>query len=79
MGNADKYYNFQGLIDNINILGEFVKDDMLPIAVNDFGDYITIGIRKKENGCIFKLRDGRQRLTSMPISIRKNLCYDKLQ
>lgn len=53
LGNANKYYNFQGLIDNMNILGEFVKDGMLPIAVNDFGDYITIGIRKKENGCIF--------------------------
>ena len=32
LGNADKYYNFQGLIDNMNILGEFVKDGMLPIA-----------------------------------------------
>ena len=53
LGNADKIYNFQKLIDNMNILREFIDDDMLPIATTDFGDYIVIGIGKEENGCIF--------------------------
>ena len=53
LGNADKIYNFQRLIDNMNILEEFIEDGMLPIAINDFGDHITIGLEKEKNGCIF--------------------------
>ena len=53
LGNADKYYNFQKLIDNMNILEDYIEDDMLPIATTDYGDVITIGIGKEENGCIF--------------------------
>lgn len=53
LGNADKYYNFQKLIDNMNIVGDYIEDDMLPIAITVFGDDIVIGIGKEENGSIF--------------------------
>lgn len=54
LGNARERYNFQRLIDNMNILKEdYIKDDMLPIATTDYGDTITVGIGEKENGCIF--------------------------
>lgn len=53
LGNADKNYNFQQLINNMNILEDYLEDDMLPIATTVFGDYITIGIGKAENGSIF--------------------------
>ncbi len=53
LGNADEYFNFQKLIDNMNILEEFIEDEMLPIATTDFGDYIVISISKEENGHIF--------------------------
>lgn len=52
-GNADEYYNFSRLTDKMSILEEYLNDEMLPIANNDFGDYITIGLGKKENGCVF--------------------------
>lgn len=53
LGNANRYYNYQRLIDNMNILEEYIKDDMLPIATTVFGDYITIRIGKEENGSVF--------------------------
>ena len=53
LGNVDEDFNFQKLIDNMNMLEEFIEDSMLPIATTDFGDYITIGIAKEENGCVF--------------------------
>ncbi len=53
LGNADKYYNFQKLIDNMNILQDYIEDSMLPIATTVSGDDITIGIGKEENGSIF--------------------------
>lgn len=53
LGNADKYYNFQKLIDNMNILEDYIEDSMLPIATTVSGDDITIGIGKEENGSIF--------------------------
>ncbi len=53
LGNADKYYNFQKLIDNMNILEDYIEDNMLPIATTVSGDDIVIGISKEENGCIF--------------------------
>lgn len=52
-GKADEHYNFQRLIDNMNILGDYIKDGMLPIATTVFGDDITISIGEKNNGCIF--------------------------
>ncbi|MBR4083997.1 MAG: SMI1/KNR4 family protein [Lachnospiraceae bacterium] len=53
LGNADEYFNFQKLIDNMNILEEFIEDDMLPIASTVSGDDVTIGIGKEENGYVF--------------------------
>lgn len=53
LGNADKNYNFQELIDNMNMLGDYIEDEMLSIASTVSGDYITIGLGKEENGCIF--------------------------
>lgn len=53
LGNADEYFNFSKLTDTMNILEEYLSDEMLPIANNDFGDYITISLGKKENGCVF--------------------------
>ncbi len=53
LGNANAHYNFQKLIDNMNILEDYLEDDMLPIATTVSGDDITIAIGKKENGCIF--------------------------
>ena len=53
LGNADEYFNFQKLIDNMNILEDYIEDDMLPIASTVSGDDITIGIGKEENGSIF--------------------------
>lgn len=53
LGNADKHYNFQKLIDTMNILEDYVEDEMLLIATTVFGDDIVIGIGKEENGSIF--------------------------
>ena len=57
MGKAKKQYHFQRLIDNHNILKDYTKDKMLPIATTAFGDTITIklkiGLGNKEVGCIF--------------------------
>ena len=58
MGEAKMQYNFQRLIDNHNIIKEYIADKMLPIATTVFGDTITIRLKKglgsnKEVGCIF--------------------------
>lgn len=53
LGNADKNYNFQKLIDNMDILVEYIEDDMLLIATTASGDDITIGIGNEENGSVF--------------------------
>ncbi|MBR3823612.1 MAG: SMI1/KNR4 family protein [Lachnospiraceae bacterium] len=71
LGNADKYYNFQKLIDNMNILEDYIEDDMLPIATTDYGDVITVGIGKEENGSIFfKYHDRGKKY----IKLTDNLC-----
>ena len=71
LGNADKYYNFQKLIDNMNILEDYIEDDMLPIATTDYGDDIVIGIGKEESGSIFfKYHDREKKY----IKLANNLC-----
>ncbi len=37
--------------DNTNV-EDYLEDNTLPIAANDFGEYITIGLGE-ENRCIF--------------------------
>lgn len=54
VGQVDKDYSFNGLIDN-KIIDEFWGDGMLPIATNVWGDYITIGINEKQYGKIYFL------------------------
>ncbi len=53
LGNADKNYNFQKLIDNMNMLADYIEDEMLLIATTVSGDDITIGIGNEEQGSIF--------------------------
>ncbi len=53
LGNADENNHFQKLIDNMNILSDFLSDGMLPIAATVFGDYITLGLSGDDNSGIF--------------------------
>ncbi len=53
LGKADEHYTFQKLTDNMNILADFIKDDMLPIASTSFGDWITVGLKGDDKGGIF--------------------------
>lgn len=45
MGQVDEDYSFDRLMNN-QLMEEFIKDGMIPIATNVWGDYITMGIEK---------------------------------
>lgn len=53
LGNVNMHYNFQKLIDNMNILEDYIEDDMLPIATTTSGDDIAIAIGSEENGSVY--------------------------
>ena len=52
LGEADEYHNYS-FLEKTNNVTRFLKDDMLPIGYNDFGDYIMLGIGEDNNGKIF--------------------------
>ena len=52
LGRADTYHNFYSLERN-GILAELLKDNMLPIADNMFGDYIVMGVGAECLGRIY--------------------------
>lgn len=60
IGQSDKDYSFDTLIDN-KIIDEFLEAGMLPIATTIWGDYITICIEEKEVGKIYFLYHDRKK------------------
>ncbi|MBD5087947.1 MAG: SMI1/KNR4 family protein [Clostridiales bacterium] len=60
MGQVDEDYSFDRLMNN-QLIEEFIEDEMIPIATNVWGDYITMGIEKKQYGKIFFLYHDRKK------------------
>ena len=54
LGNAGKFLNY-AVFDDMDKIKDFIDDEMLPIGSNAFGDYITIGIGKDNNGKVYFL------------------------
>ena len=52
LGNADEHYHYN-FFERIGTLNRFLKDNMIPIASNDFGDYIIMSFSCEKNGEIF--------------------------
>lgn len=54
LGNADKEFHFKQF-DQMGMLREYIARGVLPIAYNDFGDKIAIGINHENTGRIYFL------------------------
>ena len=53
LGNVNEDYNLQYLIDKRNEFQNYLKEKMLPIAANAFGDDIILCILEKDRGSIY--------------------------
>ena len=52
LGKANKHYNYS-IFTELEEIQEFIKDNLIPIGLNTFGDYIMIGINKENLGNIY--------------------------
>ena len=59
LGNASEFLNYS-IFDSMGRIDDFLEDEMLPISSNVFGDYVTIGVGKDNNGKIFFFYHDRQ-------------------
>lgn len=61
LGKAARNY---GGFDEMGQMALFLQEDLLPIAANAFGDWITIGLRGEKTGQIcFRRHDARKKYT----------------
>lgn len=68
LGKADKYYHFN-TFEKISPFGDWLQENIIPIATNVFGDYVMIGIGNENNGKIFFCYHDR---SNKPIELAKN-------
>ena len=52
LGNIDDAFSFKK-IEQLGIIKDFIEKGFLPIAYNDFGDIIAIGMREENKGKIY--------------------------
>lgn len=52
---CDDYYSFENEFAEFDPLTNYLKNGLLPIALDSYGNYILIGIAEKNNGQIFFL------------------------
>ena len=52
LGNAGEFLNYR-VFDSMGRIDDFLEDEMLPIGKNVFGDFVTIGVGKDNNGRVF--------------------------
>ena len=60
LGNATQYHNYSSF-ESMDGLEDWLKDSVLPIAENSFGDYIMIGIGNTNNGKVYFYYHDRQK------------------
>ena len=64
LGNVDTAFSFNEF-EQMDIMINYIKKGILPIAYNDFGDQIVIGITKENSGKIYFLYHDEDNLVEL--------------